>query len=165
MIWGTGTVVLKLTYSSRLPTDSIINSPDKAGVFPSFYDTTTFPAYSIPYPSSDIFPRPPPLPFIPVKPLWWSLSNCLNFDTTDFLAFAFVLSGVEPAQICLPFFPSLEVMFPEHLVWRNQITGGGASYQSVTRILILHILEWKKNDPSHSITFRTFQNQVSNKTA
>ena len=55
MIWGSGTEVFYLTSSSGLPTDSIIISPDKAVVFPSFYDTTRFLASSDPSPSPDTF--------------------------------------------------------------------------------------------------------------
>ena len=56
MIWGSGIGVFKLAYSSRLPTESIIPSPDKSGVFTSFSDTKTFVASYIPYPSSKKFP-------------------------------------------------------------------------------------------------------------
>ena len=55
MIWGAGTGVLKLTSYSGLPTDSIITSPDKFGVFHSFSDTTTFLASSVPSPSYETF--------------------------------------------------------------------------------------------------------------
>ena len=53
--WGAGTGVLNLTSSSGLTTGSIIASPDKAAVFPYFYDMATFLASSVPYPSPDIF--------------------------------------------------------------------------------------------------------------
>ena len=56
MIWCAGTGVLNLTYYSGLPTDSIITSPDKAGVFPSFYDMTNFLTSSVISPSSETFP-------------------------------------------------------------------------------------------------------------
>ena len=55
MIWGTGTGVFNWTSSSGLPTDSIITSPDKATVFPSFYDMKNFIATSVPSPSPDTF--------------------------------------------------------------------------------------------------------------
>ena len=53
--WGAGTELLSLTYSSGLPTDSIITSTDKYAVFPSFSDTTTFLTSSVPSYSSDTF--------------------------------------------------------------------------------------------------------------
>ena len=53
MIWSAGTGVFKLTYSSVLPSDFINTSPDKAGVFPSFSDMTTFLASYVPFPFSD----------------------------------------------------------------------------------------------------------------
>ena len=42
IICGTGTGVFNFTHYLVLPTESIIISPDKAVVFPSFSDTTTF---------------------------------------------------------------------------------------------------------------------------
>ena len=52
IIWGAGTGVFNLNYFSGLPTDSIITSPDKATVFPSFYNTETFI-------TSSVLPPPP----------------------------------------------------------------------------------------------------------
>ena len=40
--WGADTGLFNLTSSSGLPTDSIITSPDKSGVFTSFYYTKKF---------------------------------------------------------------------------------------------------------------------------
>ena len=108
MIWGAGTGVFNLIYSSVLLTDSIVPSPDKAGVFPSLYYTTTFLDFSVTYSYSDTFPRntplhtlpmtqfnyPPTLYIIPLKVLSWYLLNCLHFDALYFLAFAFMMSGI-----------------------------------------------------------------------
>ena len=55
MIWGEGTRVSNMKPSSGLPTDSIINSPDKAAVLPSFSDTKIFIASSVIYPSPGTF--------------------------------------------------------------------------------------------------------------
>ena len=55
MIRVAGTGVFNLTSSSGLLTDSIIISPYKSAVFPSFYDTTTFLASSVPYHSPETF--------------------------------------------------------------------------------------------------------------
>ena len=52
-IWGAGTGVFNFISSSVVPTESIINSPDNAAVFPSFSSTTTFLASYIPLPSPD----------------------------------------------------------------------------------------------------------------
>ena len=129
-----------MTYYSGLSTDSITSSTDKAGVFPSFYDTTTFLASSFPspysdtvYPASspssppsenffldsyppsppsDTLPRIPPLNPLPLKALSRYLPDCLNFNALVFLAFAFVISGIELEQCCLHFsFSYLEVIF------------------------------------------------------
>ena len=43
MVWGEVTGVLNLNYSSELPNDSIITSPNKSRVFSSFYDTNISP--------------------------------------------------------------------------------------------------------------------------
>ena len=53
--WIAVTGLFSLTYSSGLPTDSIIISLDKAAVFPSFSDSTTFLASSVPSPPPDTF--------------------------------------------------------------------------------------------------------------
>ena len=55
MIWGAGTGVFKRTSSSGIPTDSIFNSPEKAGGFPYFSDTTPFLASYVLSPSYDKF--------------------------------------------------------------------------------------------------------------
>ena len=55
MIRGADTGVSNLTHFSGLLTDSIINSPDKAAVFPSFSDTKIFIASSVIYPSPGTF--------------------------------------------------------------------------------------------------------------
>ena len=143
MIWGAVTGVLNLSSSSGLPTGSTITSPDKAAVFPSFYERTFFIASSLPSPSSDTFylayphsPPPsekwllaslptsphsdiflctPPVTTLPLKALSWYLPDCLHFDALDFLAFALLLYGIKLALPCLPF-SSLLVMFLEHLV-------------------------------------------------
>ena len=75
MVWGAGTGVFNLNSSSLLPTNSIIPSTDKAGVFPYFSNVTTFlasylsftysetphPASSSSYPPSEgsltVFPK------------------------------------------------------------------------------------------------------------
>ena len=72
MIWGTGTGVFNLNSSSRLTTDSIITSPDKAGGFPSFSDTTIFLASSVPSPSSDKNPRPHLIPLLLLTNFTWN---------------------------------------------------------------------------------------------
>ena len=56
MVWDASTGVFNLTYCSGLPTESIISTPDKAGVFPSFYSVKTFLASSLYSTSSDKFP-------------------------------------------------------------------------------------------------------------
>ena len=115
MIWDAGTGVFNLTCSSGLPTDSIVTSPDKYGVFTSYSDTTTFLASYFPspssdpfslasstsYPSYDTFSWPPLLPtlplthfrrlphltLLPLKYISWSLPDCLNFNVIDLLPF------------------------------------------------------------------------------
>ena len=148
MICGEGTGVFNFTSSLVLPTNSIIPYPYKFGVFPSFSDTKNFLASYVTFPSSDIFPRPPPLPLLPLTHFSWPhplptlilisftrpsplphlplkalplyLTNCLNVDATYFLAYDFVLSGIEPAQRWIPFyFSSLAVMFSQYLVWHE----------------------------------------------
>ena len=69
------------------------------------------------------FPWPPTLPMtnftrrtplipLPLKDLSWYLPKYLHLDVLDFLDFAFVLSGIEPENRCLPFYSSsLAVMF------------------------------------------------------
>ena len=52
MIWGECTGVFNSTSSSGLTNDSIINSPEKSGVFTYFYDTKTFIASSVTSPFS-----------------------------------------------------------------------------------------------------------------
>ena len=67
IIWDSDTGVLNLTSSSEgIPTDFIIPSPDKYGVFLSFSFMTTFLVSSVPYPSSDKLPRTRQLPPFPV---------------------------------------------------------------------------------------------------
>ena len=56
MVWDASTGVFNLTYCSGLPTESIISTPYKAGVFPSFYSVKTFLASSLYSTSSDKFP-------------------------------------------------------------------------------------------------------------
>ena len=53
--WVAGKGVFKFNSSSGLPTDSIITSPYKAAVFPSFYNMATFPAFYVTYPSPETF--------------------------------------------------------------------------------------------------------------
>ena len=163
MVWGAGTGVFNLTYSSGLPADSIITSQNKSRVFPSFSNRATFLTSSVPSPSTDTFSpasspssppseiflpylpmtnfiRTPPLPPIPLRDLSWSFPDCLNFDALDFLSFAFVLSGIKPAQHCLPFsFSSLTLMFLEHLVWHACLAGEGASPRRGAEIAISHV--------------------------
>ena len=174
MIWGAGTGVFDLDSYSVLTTDSIITSPNKSGVFPSFYYTTTLLASSITSPPSDTFTRPPPffpfpltrfpwtftlpplpmthflrpppLPPIPLKAFLLSLPNCLHFGALDFLAFAFVLPGVELTQRCLPFSSSyLAVMFLEQLVWSNCLAEEGSFPQHDAEIVILYVKECSKS--------------------
>ena len=60
-----------MTSYSGLPTDSIFTSPDKAVMFPSFSDMTTFLTSSVPYPYSDISPpasSPTPLTMTHLTP-------------------------------------------------------------------------------------------------
>ena len=142
MVWGAGTGVFNLTYSSGLPADSIITSQNKSRVFPSFSNRATFLTSSVPSPSTDTFSpasspssppseiflpylpmtnfiRTPPLPPIPLRDLSWSFPDCLNFDALDFLSFAFVLSGNKPAHNCLPYISSsLAVVLSWQLVCR-----------------------------------------------
>ena len=80
-----------------------------------FYWIPTLPPLSLTY-----FNHPPPLTPLPLKALSWSLPEFLNLYVLDFLAFALMISGIETAQNCLPFyFSSLAVMFLEHLIWRE----------------------------------------------
>ena len=171
MIWGAGTGVFNLTYSSGLPTDSIIISPDKSAIFSSIYYKTTFLASSVTSPSSEKFPpscfpsfplsdcfywtppllplslthllRPPPLPPLPLKALSWSLTDRLHFYALDFLAFTSVLSGIETSHCCLTFY-FLEVMFLEQLVWSNCLDREGSFIQRGAEIMTLHVQEWAK---------------------
>ena len=136
MIWGSVTRVFNLPSSSGISTDSVITSPYKAGVFPSFYDATTVLASSVPSPPSDKFyldsypssppsdtfytdstlttfplththtPWPPPLTPLPLKYPSWSSPKWLHFNALDFLAFVFILPGIKPSQHCLPYFSS-----------------------------------------------------------
>ena len=55
MIWDVVIGVFNLTSYSGIPNESIILSPDKSAVLPSFSDTTTFIASSIPSPLPDTF--------------------------------------------------------------------------------------------------------------
>ena len=52
-IWGEGTGVFNFNSLSGLPTDSIINSPDKSVVFTSFSDRTNFLVSFVPSPKPD----------------------------------------------------------------------------------------------------------------
>ena len=54
MVWSAGTGVLNSPSYLVLPTDSIIPSPDKAGVFPYFSNMTPFLSSSLTPPPSDI---------------------------------------------------------------------------------------------------------------
>ena len=187
MIWGSSTVLFNLNSSSGLPTGSIIPSLDNCGVFPSYYNMTTFPASSFTSPSTDIFypasspfsppsdtfpwphplpplpithfPLPPPLPPLPLKALSWSLPNCLHLGVLDFLAFAFVISGMELAQRCLPFSSySLAHMFLEQLICRDFLAEEGAFPQRGANIMIFYVLLGKiviYHVQSRSENFRT----------
>ena len=154
MICGAGTAVFNLPYSSGLPTDSIIPSSDKAGVFPSFSDATTFLASSFSsssyetfhmasspsFPPSGIFSQLSTLPPLPVKATLWSLPNRLHFYALNLFSFAYMLSGIELAQYCIPSFSSsLVVMFLEHLVWRTFLADKSTFLQCGAKIMILHV--------------------------
>ena len=152
MVWGAGTGVFNLPSSSGHPTDSIIHSPGKAGVFPSFSGVTSFLAY------------PPSSP-----PYDWSLlvvPKLAAYHSFDLLAFAFVLYGIKPKQCCISSFSSsLAVTFLEKPVWRNCLAEEGVFPQCAAKRMILHVQEWENYDISRSIMFRTFQNHVPNKIA
>ena len=73
IIWGVGVGVLNLPSSPGIITDSIISSPDKAGVFPSFSEETTFITPSVPSPSSDKFYMASSLPSIHLTHFPWTI--------------------------------------------------------------------------------------------
>ena len=104
------------------------------------------------------FPWNPPLPNLPLNYPSLYLPNCLNLYALDFFsfAFAFVLSGIKPAQHCIHYFSSsVEVMFSENIFCRDCLAEEVTFPQCSTKIMILRVREWEK---SSSITFNHVQN-------
>ena len=129
MLCGIVIMLLTLPYISSHPTEYILPSPDKYGVFIAFSNTASFLASSLSYPSSDTFPRPPSLntlPMIffyrtynlPIKTPLCSFPNWLHCNSLYSLYFAFVVSCIKPSRrrsACFSCY--LEVTFWEQLVW------------------------------------------------
>ena len=113
------------------------------------------------------FPCPTPLYPFPMKYPLWSLPNWMHLnslDSLDSLAFAFVLSYIEPAHRCIDYFSStLLAIFLEQIVLNNYLAEEGAFTQIWNRNWSCTSENEENNYLSHSIVFRTFQKHVPNK--
>ena len=112
------------------------------------------------------FPCPTPLYPFPMKYPLWSLPNWMHLnslDSLDSLAFAFVLSYIEPEHRCIDYFSStLLAIFLEQLVLNNYLAEEGAFTQigtefdlarpRIRKIIIYHIQLYSELFRS---TFRT----------
>ena len=159
MVWGAGTGLFNLPYFSSLPTESIIPSLDKSGVFLSSSDVKNFLVSSLSSPSSDTFYPALSLSYSPYEELIMVFSKldafrCAWFTWFYCLFLRAIWDRTRTALYCLFFFFFISDIFgASHLTWLS-FWGGRISSEwrkdndlarpIMNKIVIYHV--WSRSE-------------------